>query len=133
MAKTRTAEGGGIVTERQLVYVVDDEPSVRRALGRQLRSLGYRSREFASGRELFASGRWAKAACLVVDINMPDMNGYEVARRLAEAAPASPVILITGFTDELERWRLQKTSAINLLLKPFVEQELIEVLRQALE
>ena len=120
-------------TEPKLVYVVDDEPSVRRALGRLLRSLGYRSREFASGHGLLTRGRFDTAACFVIDINMPQMNGYELSRRLEKAAPNTPIILITAGVEEQERWREEKTAAVGLLLKPLSERQLTTALKEALE
>lgn len=121
-----------MTADPQLICVVDDEPSVRRALGRHLRSLGYSSRQFGSGQELLANGRCDDVGCFVIDISMPEMNGYEVARRLKETAPDTPVILITAREEERERWRAQGTSAIGLLLKPFSNRELTAALKLAL-
>ncbi len=119
-------------SEADLIYVVDDEASVRRSLGRLLRSLGLRSLEFASGAELLADERCAEASCILIDVHMPQMTGYELARRLSAAAPNSQIIFITALAEELDRWRTEDTSAIALLLKPFSEEELRAALRPAL-
>lgn len=118
--------------EPHLVYVVDDEASVRRSLGRLLTSNGLRRREFASGRELLADERCAEATCFVVDIYMEEMNGYELAKRLEIVAAGSPVILMTARAEESTRWRKEAPAAVALLIKPFSEQELVAVLEQAL-
>lgn len=115
-----------------LVHVVDDDPSVGRSLGRLLRSLGLRARTFASGKELLGDARRSEAACFVVDVHMPEMNGYELAKRLGEVAPESPVIFITARVEETDRWQEQPAAAVALLLKPFSESELVAALRKAL-
>jgi FixJ family two-component response regulator len=122
-----------VFPQAHLVYVVDDELSVCRSLGRLLRSLGLRSREFGSARELLTDEGCAEAACFVIDVHMPEMGGYELVKRLEEAAPASPVILITARAEESDRWREKAASALVLLLKPFSDQELITALKQALQ
>lgn len=118
-------------SEAHTVYVVDDEASVRRSLCRLLRSLGLVSRPFASGTELLSDEHLAEAACIVVDIHMPEMDGYELARRLAVTAPDSGIIFISAAARELDHWRSLGTPAIALLLKPFSEEELSAAVRQA--
>lgn len=115
-----------------LVYVVDDEPSVRRSLARLLRSLGLESREFASGPELLAHDQRAEAASLVVDIHMPRMSGYDLVENLAAAGLSIPVIFITARAEEVDRWQEKPSAAVALLIKPFSEGELVAALERAL-
>lgn len=115
-----------------LVHVVDDDPSVRRSLGRLLRSLGLRAGSFASGPELLSAAPRDEAECFVVDVHMPGMSGYELAQQLAEARPDSPVILISAHMEEANRWMREAPKAVAFLLKPFSERELVTALDRAL-
>lgn len=115
-----------------LVHIVDDDSSVCRSLGRLLRSLGLRFGAFASGDELLADSRRSEAACLIIDVHMPRMGGYALARRLAEAGVYSPIIFITAQAPEADRWQAHQPPAVALLVKPFSEAELIAALELAL-
>jgi FixJ family two-component response regulator len=115
-----------------LVVVVDDDPSVRRSLGRLLRSFGFRSREFAAGAELLASAELSAADCFILDVHMPEMDGYELTNRLTAVRPDAPLLLITARIEELERQGKDPSPALALLLKPFSDDQLLGAIEQAL-
>ena len=118
--------------EDQMVLIVDDDPSVLRALSRLLRSYGVRSRTFSSGPELLADPHHSEADCFVVDVHMPVMNGYELANKLAGTTPGSPIVLISAHVEEVEQWQDKAEMASALLVKPFSGSELMTALAQAL-
>ena len=96
-----------------LVAIVDDDESVRQSTLRLIRSFGYRAHAFATGAEFLASPAASEAACVVLDVRMPHMDGLEVQRRLAETGARIPIVFLTGrATDDEEgvrgrgeRWR----------------------------
>jgi FixJ family two-component response regulator len=115
-----------------LVVVVDDDPSIRRALTRLLRSASLDAESFASAGELLAQNGFFHPACLILDVHLPDMNGISLLRQLVAAAPGRPVVMITGDRDpELRRQALQ-AGAVAVLAKPFDEQRLLDEVRRAL-
>ena len=115
-----------------LVYVVDDDASVRRSLGRLIRSLGLRTREFESGAELMTDPERHRALALLVDVHMPRQDGYDLVRELAKAGIRPPVVFITAQQKEQERWRTTAPTAVACLVKPFSEHELMVALERAL-
>ena len=126
----RTARGG--VMQEQLVSVVEDDPFFRDSMRRLMRSLGYRAEAFASPADFLASPRLAETACLITDVHMPAMTGYELHRRLIDTGQAIPTILVTGFPNEIDRARALNDGVVCYLRKPVDEQELTRCLRAAL-
>jgi FixJ family two-component response regulator len=115
-----------------LVVVVDDDPSIRRALARLLRSAGLEAETCGSAGELLARNGLRRPACLVLDIHLPDINGISLLRQLVAAEPGLPVVMITGDQDpELRRQALQAGAAV-VLAKPFAEERLLDEVRRAL-
>ncbi len=114
------------------VVVVDDDPSVRRALDRLLRSAGYQVEVFESVRAFLLNGDFQRAACLVLDVRMPGPNGLELQRLLTEAGRHIPIIFITGDGDVATAVRAMKAGAVDFLSKPLDEQELFSAIEQAL-
>lgn len=115
-----------------LICIVDDDPSVGRSLSRFVRSCGLSPRQYTSPELLLAERDYVEASCLIVDIHMPRMNGYELADRVAETAPELPVIFITAQAEESGRWQKRTHSAVALLVKPFLAGELNAALEAAL-
>jgi FixJ family two-component response regulator len=114
------------------VALVDDEAPVRRALGRLLRLTGYEVLSFASGADFLDSLDARLPDCVLLDIQMPGMNGLQVRDRLKAARPNMPVVFITGGDDpKLARLALAG-GAIGLLHKPFSRQMLIDAVASAL-
>jgi len=117
---------------RSLVVVVDDDPSIRRALARLLHSASLDVESFGSAGELLARDGLLRPACLVIDVHLPDMNGISLLRQLVAAEPGLPVVIITGDQDpELGRQALQQGAAA-VLVKPLDEERLLDEIRRAL-
>jgi FixJ family two-component response regulator len=115
------------------VAIVDDDTSVRRSTCRLIRSFGYHPEAFGSGEEFLSSSLAAQAACLVLDVRMPGMDGLEVQRRLAERNSRIPIVFLTGrATDEEER-RARSAGAIDFLRKPIPQATLRHALENALD
>ncbi|MDK4701094.1 MULTISPECIES: response regulator transcription factor [unclassified Rhizobium] len=119
--------------QQSTVYVIDDDPSVRDGLDSLLRSVGYDTRGFASPRDFLASPRPEGPACIVLDVRMPDASGLDFQDELARTGYAIPIIFLTGHGDVPMSVRAMKAGAVEFLLKPFREQDLLDAIRQALE
>jgi FixJ family two-component response regulator len=115
-----------------IVFVVDDDASIRRALARLLRADGLSVTTFASAQEFLHHGRPAAPACLVLDVRMPELDGLELQRSLNEANSALPIVFITGHGDIPMSVRAMKAGAVDFLPKPFDDQELLSAVRQAI-
>jgi FixJ family two-component response regulator len=118
------------------VFVVDDDASVREALGSLLRSVGLQVKACASAQEfLTLAGAMPEAfgGCVVLDVRMPGLSGLDCQRQLAEAAVHLPVIFITGHGDIPMTVRAMKAGAIEFLTKPFRDQELLDAIQLALD
>jgi FixJ family two-component response regulator len=120
-----------VKNERLLISVVDDDESIRESLPDLLREFGFAAKAFSSGEELLTSSELAQTSCLILDIAMPGMTGPDLQRELAIRQPGIPIIFITAQRDETLRPRLLKLGAIECLLKPFSETDLLEALNTA--
>jgi FixJ family two-component response regulator len=114
-----------------LISVVDDDESIRESLPDLLREFGFTAKAFSSGEELLTSSELAQTSCLILDVAMPGMTGPDLQRELAIRQPGIPIIFITAQRDETLRPRLLKLGAIECLLKPFSEADLLEALNTA--
>jgi two-component system response regulator FixJ len=119
-------------TARPLVVVVDDDPSIRKALARLLRSASLEVETFGSAGELLVHNGSFHPACLVVDVHLPDIDGISLLRQLVAAAPGLPVVMITGDRDPELRLRALQEGAAAVLVKPFDEGRLLDEIRRAL-
>lgn len=119
--------------QQPTVYVIDDDPSVRDGLDSLLRSVGYDARVFASPRNFLTSPPSEGPACIVLDVRMPDASGLDFQDELARTGYAIPIIFLTGHGDVPMSVRAMKAGAVEFLLKPFREQDLLDAIRQALE
>ena len=116
-----------------MIYVVDDDPSVRRGLGRLLKAAGFPARTFASGKEFLDHGKPTENDCLIVDVHMPGMNGLELLRVLSDDDIRVPVILMTGRDDDRARIEARRVGAVGFFRKPFDDQALIDTIEFALK
>ena len=118
---------------RPLIAVADDEESVRRALGRLLRSAGHDVRSYASGTDFLHSLPNGRPDCLVVDVHMPGMTGFDVLARLRADDIRLPTVVVTGFDDPDAEPRAARLGAVRFLHKPFGDAQLLEAVALALE
>ncbi|OCI95591.1 DNA-binding response regulator [Rhizobium sp. AC27/96] len=119
--------------QRPTVYVIDDDPSVRDGLDSLLRSVGYDTRCFASPRDFLSHPRSEGPACIVLDVRMPDASGLDFQDELTRLGNSIPIIFLTGHGDVPMSVRAMKAGAVEFLLKPFREQDLLDAIRQALD
>ena len=117
----------------QLIAVVDDDESVRTALGGALNSVGLKTRSFASAEEFWDSEQRSRTACLITDIQMPGMSGLELQSALAEENSRIPIIFITAYGDPKMRMQAMRAGAVEFLGKPFDDEVLLKSVRAALE
>ncbi|KJF74842.1 response regulator transcription factor [Agrobacterium arsenijevicii] len=118
---------------KSTVYVIDDDPSVRDGLDSLLRSVGYDVSSFPSPRDFLGHQRSESASCLVLDVRMPDASGLDFQDELARTGTPLPIIFLTGHGDVPMSVRAMKAGAVEFLLKPFREQDLLDAIREALE
>src|SRR2546422_5341866 len=118
-------------TPRAAVFVVDDDASVREALGGLLRSAGFAVETFASAQEFLACPPPDLPGCLVLDVGLPDVSGLALQQRMAEMNTEIPIVFITGQGDVPTSVRAMKAGAVEFLTKPFGERDLLDAIRQA--
>jgi FixJ family two-component response regulator len=116
--------------EAPIVAIVDDDPSVRPSMLRLVRSFGYRAEAFGSGEELLASPVVTEAACLLLDVRMPGMDGIEVQRRLTEKGADIPIVFLTGRATDDEERQARRGGAVAFLRKPVARTTLLEILQK---
>jgi len=116
-----------------VVFVIDDDPSMRAALGDLISSVGLQARLFASPQEFLHSKPPDLPGCLVLDVRLPGMSGLTFQNELAKAGMALPVIFITGHGDIPMSVRAMKAGAVEFLTKPFHEQALLDAIHTAIE
>jgi FixJ family two-component response regulator len=116
-----------------VVFVIDDDPSMRAALEDLVSSVGLQVRPFASPQEFLASKRPDAPGCLVLDVRLPGMSGLTFQKELAKVGVALPVIFITGHGDIRMSVRAMKAGAIEFLTKPFHDQDLLDAIHTAIE
>jgi FixJ family two-component response regulator len=129
-APTRGPENA--VSAQPIVFVIDDDDSVRRGLERLLRSVGLEVEAFASSREFIARALPDRPACVVLDLRLPGASGLEVQETLARAGREIPIIFISGYADVASSVRALKAGAIDFLQKPFSDQALLDIVHEAL-
>jgi RNA polymerase sigma factor (sigma-70 family) len=116
-----------------IVFVVDDDPSVRRAITRLIGSVGLQVEAFGSAQEFLQGWRSDAPSCLVLDIRLPKISGLDFQRQLAEANIHIPIIFITAHGDIPMTVRAMKAGAVEFLTKPFRDQDLLDAIHVALE
>jgi FixJ family two-component response regulator len=119
--------------DRAVVFVVDDDPSMRRSLESLLRSVGNDVRLFASAQDFMHAERPDVPSCLVLDVRLPGMSGLTFQQELAKAGIPVPVIFITGYGDVPMTVRAMKAGAAEFLTKPFDDQMLLDAIHAAIE
>ncbi|HEY9016314.1 MAG TPA: response regulator, partial [Gemmatimonadales bacterium] len=122
-----------ITEDGPVVFIVDDDASVRRSVQDLLSSVEMRSEAFATPQEFLESEHAARPGCLVLDVRLPGTSGLDVQRELAQAGVSLPIIFISGHGDVPLTVRAMKAGAVEFLTKPFRPQELLDAVQQALE
>ena len=118
---------------RRTVVVVDDDDAMRQAIERLLTCSGFEAQVFASAGALLQSGTAGSAACLVLDVQLPDQTGFELQRTLTLAGARRPVIFITGFDSPNARAEAARVVAARLLHKPFRGQQLLDAIAAVID
>jgi FixJ family two-component response regulator len=115
-----------------IVWVVDDDVSVREALGSLIRSAGLRVETFASAQEFLARSQVDTPNCLVLDVQLPALSGLDLQKRMAEVNLEIPIVFITGHGNIPMSVRAMKAGAVEFLTKPLADQDLLEAIQQAI-
>jgi len=122
------------MAKRSLISVVDDDESVRESLESLLRSVGFAVKVFALAEEFLNSSSLGETDCLILDVRMPGIDGFELYRRLVASRREMPVIFITAHgSNEEVRSQALRDGAVDYLIKPFGEDELLAAVHKALD
>ena len=116
-----------------IVFVVDDDVSVRESLELLIRCQGWEPETFASAQEFLARPRVLAPSCLILDVSLPDLNGLDLQKRIAGDRIDMPIIFITGHGDVPMTVRAMKAGAVEFLTKPFGDEVLLSAIRNAIE
>ena len=116
-----------------IVFVVDDDISVRESLESLIRCAGWQPETFASAEEFIAHPRPFVPSCLVLDVSLPDLNGLDLQKRVAADRSDMPIIFITGYGDVPMTVQAMKAGAVEFLTKPFGDEVLLSAIRNAIE
>jgi len=120
-------------TATPIVFIVDDDVSVRESLEPLIRKVGWQPETFASAQEFLDRPRSLVASCLVHDMQLPGLNGFELQKRIAVERADMPIIFITGYGDVPKSVQAMKAGAVEFLTKPVSQEVLLGAIRQALE
>jgi len=119
-------------TPTELVFVIDDDASMREAISRLLHAIGLTIRTFGSAREFLGTRLPDIPACVVLDVRLPDLSGLDLQREMVERGIHVPIIFITGHGDIQMSVQAMKAGAVEFLTKPFRDQELIDAVRSGI-
>jgi FixJ family two-component response regulator len=133
MSHPAQAAGGRVPSEEPVVFVLDDDPVLRAALTDLLSSVQLQVRAFSTAQELLQSEFPASPSCLVLDVRLPGRSGLDLQAELAKINNAIPIIFITGHGNVPMSVRAMKAGAVDFLVKPFREEELLDAVAGALE
>ena len=122
-----------MTTAAPVVFVVDDDSSVRESLRRLISSVGFGVEVFPSAQAFLRARRPDAPGCLVLDVRLPGLSGLDLQRELADTDAALPIIFLTGHGDIPMSVRAMKAGAVEFLTKPFREQDLLDAIRNAIE
>jgi len=117
---------------RKLISLVDDDQSIRRTTTLLIQSFGYQAAAFESAESLLKSGQLQETSCLIVDVQMPGMNGLQLQRQLAASGYNIPIIFITAYDNKESRQQAMQAGAVAFLSKPFNDELLLETIRATL-
>ena len=115
-----------------LISVVDDDESIRRTTTFLIESFGFRAAAFESAESFLKSGQLHDTSCLIVDVQMPGMNGLELQSQLAAAGYDIPIVFMTAYENKVSRQQAMQAGAVAFLAKPFGDDQLFQTVRLAL-
>jgi FixJ family two-component response regulator len=121
-----------MIPSGSLIFLIDDDPSVRKGVSRLLRSAGYKSEAFKSGSDFLAREQHSGPACVIVDVRMPGLNGMDLQAALIRCQREEQLIFITGHGDISMCAQAMKAGAVDFLPKPFREDDLLQCVERAL-
>jgi FixJ family two-component response regulator len=133
MRSTTLLIGAPLPEPDAIVLVVDDDVSVREALGSLIRSAGLRVETFASAQEFLVRPQADAPSCLVLDVRLPGLSGLELQKRMVEVNLEIPIVFITGHGDVPTSVQAMKAEALEFLTKPFADWDLLDAIRQAIK
>jgi FixJ family two-component response regulator len=116
-----------------IIFIVDDDPNVRRALERLLKIAKFRVETFATAEEFLSSGHFRSPGVLVLDIRLPGMNGADLQKALAASGSTLPIVFMTAYEDDGVRQEVMDRGAAAFLQKPVNERTLLEAIQEASE
>jgi FixJ family two-component response regulator len=124
---------GSINHADPIVFIIDDDASFRRSIGRLIQSMGFQVKTFGTAAEFLSTGRTDVPSCMVLDVRLPGLSGLDLQQELGEAGIEIPIIFITGHGDIPMSVRAMKAGAVEFFTKPFREQDLLDAIRQAVK
>jgi FixJ family two-component response regulator len=130
--RSASAEGSAMSGDDAIVYIVDDDPSMREALTRLLGTVGLRAEAFKTPQEFLHAKRSDAPSCLVLDVRLPGLSGLDLQRELANTDPPIQIVFITAHGDIPMTVQALKAGAVDFLTKPFRDQQLLDAVRQAI-
>jgi FixJ family two-component response regulator len=119
--------------DRVVVYVVDDDASLRSALKGLFETVGFATRTYGTARDFLNSRLADTPGCIIIDIRLPDMNGLEFQAQLTQAGVRLPVVMITGYGDIPMSVRAIKRGAVDFISKPFRDEDMLDAVREGVE
>jgi FixJ family two-component response regulator len=128
-----TLSSASMPEPRGVVFVVDDDVSVRESVDLLLECAGWSVQVFATAEEFLSRPRVDAPSCLILDVALPDLSGLEVQQRMAASRPEMPTVFITGHSDIATSVQAMKAGAIEFLTKPFVDEDLLHAVELAIE
>lgn len=132
VVQQNTAGAGAESTPPRRISIVDDDASIREALKSLMRSASFDAEAFASAEEFLASDSLSDTSCLILDVNLPGMNGFELQNRLRAEGRGIPIVFITAHADESSRQRALKGGAVEFLSKPVRWEPLFNAIEAAI-
>lgn len=128
MLSTSKGERGSMIKEQSIVYVIDDDPSVRRGFERLLRSAGLTVETYSSVDDFFKGSRNDENACILMDVRLSGATGFDLQQGLAERGKQIPVIVVSASDDALLRERARELGAVSFFRKPIDDQALLDAI-----
>lgn len=116
-----------------VVFVIDDDPSVRKSLSRLLRSVGHSVETFSSAEEFLAREHFDGIGCILLDVQMPGLSGMDLQAELSKAETSMPIVFITGHGDIPMSVEAMRKGAVHFLIKPFDDNDLLAAVREAIQ